>query len=108
MTLNKVAPKLYGNIKKIEEELNKYKNIQREDLLKSCITNKLAGTLERYNEEIDLNSDYLLTRSSTKVLKALTKLQKKQDKEILEENESEDFSSNDDFNLKQKEINWDD
>ena len=45
---------------------------------------RLEATLEKYNREIELNSDYLLTRSSFKVLKALTKLQKRADKNVLE------------------------
>lgn len=108
MKLIKAAPKLYGNIKKIEQDLLKYKDIQREELLKSCITNKLAGTLERYNEEIDLNSDYLLTRSSTRVLKALTKMQKKQDKQILEESEDLPSDEEEEFEAPIKEVDWDD
>ena len=72
-------------IKHIIYDLNKYKDLSQSDLLTNCINNKLQTTLETYSEEIKLNSDYLLTRSSFKVLKALTKLQKRADKDVLEE-----------------------
>lgn len=71
-------------IKHIKYDLNKYKDMSPNELLTFCINDKLQGTLNRYNEEIKLNSDYLLTRSSFRVLKALTKLQKKADKAVLE------------------------
>lgn len=75
---------LKTEINHIKYDLNKYSDKNREDLLSYCINDKLQGTLERYNEEIKLNSDYILQRSSFKVLKALAKLQKKADKEALE------------------------
>lgn len=71
-------------IKHIKYDLSKYKDMSRPELLSFCINDKLQGTLTKYNEEIKLNSDYLLTRSSFRVLKALTKLQKKADKAVLE------------------------
>ena len=72
-------------LKKISAELHKYDEYDRQALLKTCINNKLAYTLKRYNEDIDANSEYLLTRSSFKVLKALTKLQKKEDVKAIKE-----------------------
>ena len=71
-------------LKHIKYDLNKYANMSQGDLLSYCINDKLQGTLKTYSEEIKLNSDYLLTRSSFRVLKALTKLQKKADKEVLQ------------------------
>lgn len=72
-------------LKMINTELHKYDECDRQALLKTCINNKLAYTLKRYNEDIDANSEYLLTRSSFKVLKALTKLQKKEDVKAIKE-----------------------
>lgn len=73
-----------SNLKYIKKELNRYADKNPQELLSDCINEKLQATLERYNKEIELNSDYLLTRSSAKVLKALTKLQKRADKDDLE------------------------
>ena len=75
---------LINHIKNIKKELSKYQDKSQEELLSMCIDNKLEATLEKYNREIELNSDYLLTRSSFRVLKALTKLQKRADKNVLE------------------------
>ena len=73
------------NLKYIKKELNKYTDKNHEDLLAYCIKDKLDTALLRYNKEMDLNSEYVLTRSSLKVLKAITKLQKKADKQALED-----------------------
>ena len=75
---------LIAHIKHIKKDLSKYADKSREELLSLCIDSKLDATLEKYNREIELNSDYLLTRSSFRVLKALTKLQKRADKGVLE------------------------
>ena len=75
---------LIHQIKSIKRDLNKYSDKTKDELLSLCIDNKLQATLEKYNKEIELNSDYLLTRSSFRVLKALTKLQKRADKGVLE------------------------
>lgn len=72
------------HLKHIKQDLNKYADKTPAELLSMCIDDKLQGTLEKYNEEIKLNSEYILTRSSFRVLKALSKLQKKADKEALE------------------------
>lgn len=75
---------LSTQIKHIKYDLNKYANMSQAELLSYCINDKLQGTLKTYNDEIRMNSDYLLTRSSFRVLKALIKLQKKADKNVLE------------------------
>ena len=83
---------LSHHIKQIKKELSKYYTEtdestikeRKQELLTSCINSKLDATLDKYNREIDLNSDYLLTRSSFRVLKALTKLQKRADKAVIE------------------------
>lgn len=71
------------NLKRISEELSKYANLDHVELFHKCITYKLAVTLQNYNEEIDLNSDYLLRRSTARVLKALTTIQKRNDMDSL-------------------------
>ena len=74
---------LEAKIKHIKQDISKYENINRADLLTKCIDDKLRATLKKYNLDMELNSDYLLKREGTRVLKALTKLQKKDDKEAL-------------------------
>ena len=74
---------LSRNIKKLIAEFDKYE-MNRNDLLKECIRGKLKNTLLKYNEEINFNSDFLLQQSSYRVLKALTKIQKKDDSEALQ------------------------
>lgn len=78
-------------LKWINKDFNTYKDLSRQDLLKECINKKLAFTLKKYNEEIDWHSDYLISRSSVKVLKALTKIQKKNDVNVLKENMKEEL-----------------
>lgn len=75
---------LITQIKHIKKDLSKYADKTKEELLTLCINNKLEATLEKYNREIELNSEYIQTRSSFRVLKALTKLQKRADKGVLE------------------------
>lgn len=74
---------LKENIEIILRNNLKYDGYTRARLLQECIHNKLKATVLKYNEEIEDNADYLLTRSSTKVLKALTKIQKADDKKTL-------------------------
>lgn len=74
-----------SNLKYIKKEINRYIDKTPAELLSYCIEDKLNTTLKKYNKEMDLNSDYLLSRSSFKVLKAITKIQKKSDKKALED-----------------------
>ena len=71
-------------IKSINDDLDKYKDLTHEQIFTTCIETKLRNTLLNYNYDIDLNSKFLLTRQAEKVLKAITKIQKEQDKEDLE------------------------
>ena len=73
-------------INEIDSELNQYYNMSRTDVFNMCINNKLAATLRRYNAEIDFNSEYLVRQESVRVLKALTKIHKSEDKEIIKQN----------------------
>ena len=74
---------LRDQINHIKSELKKYDDMTPSELLSYCIDDKLQTTLKRYSDEIRWNTDYLLTRSSFKILKALTKIQKNADKEVL-------------------------
>lgn len=84
------------NIASIQQDLNKYKGYTKTRLFQECIHEKLKYTVQMYNEEIDLNTDFLLSKESARVLKAITKIQKADDKNLLdsldlnEENNEED------------------
>lgn len=72
--------KLLSNI---EDELSQYKDLTKVEIFNVCINNRLAATLVKYNEQIDSSSEYLLRQSSVRVLKALTKIKKNDDKDII-------------------------
>ena len=73
------------NLHKIDKKLKECFATDRHKLFKECINHKLVETLKTYNEEVDVNSSFLIEQSTIRVLKALTKLQKKDDKAVLEE-----------------------
>lgn len=75
---------LKTNIKYILKDIHAYDGYTKAKLFQECIRNKLKATIIRYDEEIEDSTDYLLTRSSAKVLKAITKIQKADDKNRLE------------------------
>lgn len=70
-------------IDEIEVELSRYKDLSKVEIFNECINNRLAATLVKYNEKIDSTSEYLLRQSSVRVLKALTKIKKVNDKDII-------------------------
>lgn len=86
---------LNENLRQIQQELAEFKDIPREELYSQCIDDKLTETVLKYNADLDLNSKYLLTRASMKVLKGITKVQKAADKQILLENQVEGQTNND-------------
>lgn len=73
----------HNTLKTIEVELNTYKDLSKVEIFNTYINNRLAATLLKYNEQIDSTSEYLLRQSSVRVLKALTKIKKVDDKDII-------------------------
>lgn len=67
----------------IEKDLHTYDSLSKVEIFNVCINNRLASTLRKYNEDIDSTSEYLLKQSSVRVLKALTKIKKVSDKDII-------------------------
>lgn len=67
----------------IDAELTQFIDISHDEMLTFCINQHLASTLKRYNEEVDATSEYLLQKSSVRVLKAITKIKKFTDKDII-------------------------
>lgn len=72
-----------NNVLSIIENFKKYYKLSKDTIYTNCIDKKLNLTVLKYNNELALNSRYIEGRSDKKVLKALTKLQKNQDKEAL-------------------------
>ena len=72
-----------NNVLSIIEDFKKYYKISKDTIYTECIEKKLNLTVLKYNKELALNSRYIERRSDKKVLKALTKLQKNQDREVL-------------------------
>lgn len=72
-----------NTLRTIEVELSTYKDLSKVEIFNTCINNRLAATLLKYNEQIDSTSEYLLRQSSVRVLKALTKIKKVDDKDII-------------------------
>ena len=75
---------LSENIIKIKEDLDKYKDLSRSEFYTKCINEKLKSALHTYQIDLQESEEYLIRRRSTDVLKAITKIQKEQDKEDLE------------------------
>lgn len=78
------SDKLCQNLKEIISDIDRYKDISRIDLINSCINKKLNLTLEEYQSDIDNTSEYLLKQNGTRVIKAITKIQKNNDKAVIE------------------------
>lgn len=72
-----------NTLSSIEEDLHTYENLTKVEIFNVCINNRLASTLRKYHEDIDSTSEYLLKQSSVRVLKALTKIKKVSDKDII-------------------------
>lgn len=75
--------KFKDTLNEIIQELALYKNVSPEEMLTECIRQKLQNTVLKYDKTLDMSSNYLTTRACEKVLKALTKIRKKDDKEAL-------------------------
>ena len=74
----------------IESELNQYYKIPRVEIFNICINKRLAATLRKYNAEIDATSEFLIKQESVRVLKALTKIKKNEDREVIKQNMEEE------------------
>lgn len=74
---------LRENIKEIISDLDRYADKNRDELYTEFINYKLTNTLKHYNDEIEYNSDRLIKSESVRVLKAITKIQKRQDVENI-------------------------
>jgi DNA integrity scanning protein DisA with diadenylate cyclase activity len=74
------------NIEKIKNEMNKYSGLTRTEIFDHSINRLLKYTLKKYNNNIENLSEYLLNQEGMRVLKAITKIQKSNDKKVIQEN----------------------
>lgn len=80
--MNSIADKIKDKLDRISAQLDKY-DIPRTEIFNKCINDKLITNLRNYNLEIDSTSYFLAHQSSIRVMKALTKSQKEDDKEAI-------------------------
>ena len=71
------------NLKEIIQEIQVQKGFSRDKFFEGCINEKLKNIVARYNLDLDLGTNFLLTRSSESVIKAINKIQKVKDREVL-------------------------
>ena len=76
---------LKDRIIEISDDLDRYKDITRARLFTRCVDNKLKNTLQNYISDLDLTSDELMRKASFRVMKAITKIQKNDDKNAIKE-----------------------
>lgn len=74
----------YVKFNEIGEELSKYSRYSHEALLTKFINERLSQTLNQYNIELEKTTSFLSAQSGMRVLKAIAKKRKQQDKEIIE------------------------
>jgi len=66
--------------------MSRYKLVARVYFFNQCINEKLKNILYKYNIETDKLSDFLLRQSGTRVLKAIAKIKKFDDRKVIYEN----------------------
>lgn len=76
---------LKDRIIEVAADLDRYKDIPRDRLFTQCIDEKLKHTLKTYISDLDLTSDELMKKAGFRVMKALTKIQKNDDKNAIKE-----------------------
>jgi len=77
---------LATNLKTVEEEINKYSELTQTEIFNQSINRLLKRTLHKYNNNIDQLSGYLLNQEGIRILKAITKIQKFDNKKVIKEN----------------------
>ena len=89
LTENNIIWSFIDNVEEINNLLDTYANISREDLFEDCIHKKLQTVLKEYCKELDWTSKYLVKQESMRVLKTLTRLQREEDKDVILQNTKE-------------------
>lgn len=83
---------LTRNLALIKTEMNKYTGMSHIDLFNYSINRRLMYTLQRYDANIDQLSDFILNQAGMRVLKAITKIQKFDDRKVIHDNMKEDIN----------------
>lgn len=71
----------------MRQELDECSSITPQELYENCINERLKQTILKYNDELDLDSRFLLQKAAVRVMKAITVMQKNNDVEILKANQ---------------------
>ena len=66
-------------ISDIQKDLHRYDGYSHEQLYTDFVAHKLNAALEMYNEDIARSSSQLVKSESVRVMKALAKMQKRED-----------------------------
>lgn len=74
------------NLDKIADDLTLYSNLSRVELFNQCLKEKLNNLLLDYNEELDKKISWLANIDPKRVIRAINKIDRKNDKEIIKEN----------------------
>lgn len=80
MILEENRSKFYKNIIRINKEIEAFSNSS--NLLATYIETKLNRSLEMYDKEMNKNIEYIMSRDKDKVMRALDKFNKKEEKEL--------------------------
>lgn len=80
MILEENKSKFYKNLIRINKEIEGFSNSS--DLLSTYIEIKLNRSLEMYDREMNKNIEYIMSRDKDKVMRALDKFNKKEEKEL--------------------------
>ena len=80
MILEENKSKFYKNLIRINKEIENFSNSS--DLLSTYIEIKLNRSLEMYDKEMNKNIEYIMSRNKDKVMRALDKFNKKEEKEL--------------------------
>lgn len=80
MILEENRSKFYKNIVRINKEIEAFSNSS--NLLATYIETKLNRSLEMYDREMNKNIEYIMSRDKDKVMRALDRFNKKEEKEL--------------------------
>lgn len=68
----------------IDKEICQYNHLSRDQLFTLCVNRHLAASLHVYNDEVNEISKFLLAKADKRVHKALNKIKKFSDKDIIQ------------------------
>lgn len=72
-------------LNELKQDLFKYSNMTKSQLWSECIDIKLKVTLNNYKADLEMTQNYLETRESSRIMKALVTIQKQNYKNVIED-----------------------